>query len=568
MAKRKDHQVEGVEISKSGIWILDKRDWYQVANFGLKLLYHITDSRGDVIWQIAIQTINDPDVYLELAHNEFATPAKFHSALLKKGFVFKGDAVELNLIKEKLISQSQHAQRVEVLGQHQSGLYFFANGAFDGAFLTPNEFHIIEHNTRSYYLPFASALHLKQYKTVSRFIYIEHKNMTIDRWMALYVDAYGKEEGLLPFCFYVASLFRDLAFTKTHFFPLLYLKGIRGSGKSSLARSLTALSGFPQAEINLLAPNTPKSLPRLLEQVSNALLWFDEYRNDLPPDIRALLQAAYDGGGYQKANLSQDNTTSSIDILSALILTSNFTPESDIFLSRCIVQNFASPHKTTQQKQAFDTLRELEAQGLSKITAAFLQHRAVIAEHWGKAYDALFRYFRKTTDALDNRILENLAVVCTPLHILATKKLFNLEQYFGKKDLKEFGREICLAQQGLLVGKSDLSAFFEMLSIGVESGRLTMGTDLTKTRHQSCPGMPVIALRLLRCVNFYQKEFRAVNNRIGLSKAEIETLLKQHPAFVADDVTINFQSGKEKRCPAKAMLLKLPVLVQNYGLTW
>lgn len=566
MSKQKQ-RIETVEITKRGIWVFDRRDMVQVCNFGLKLLYHITDTRNEVLWQIAILD-GAQEIYVELDHREFSTASKFHAALLRKGYVFRGADTEFSAIKEALIKDAKPAQRVEVLGQHSSGLYFFVNGALtpDGTFLEPNQFQMIEHDGKCWYLPLASSLHLRQYKSVARFIYRKH-DVDVTHWMTTFAGAYGKKQSVIPIAYYMATLFRDVAFNRKHFFPILYFHGQKGSGKSVRARSLTSAFGYPQAEINLMSPNTPKSLPRLLEQMSNAVLWFDEYRNALPADIRAMLQAAYDGGGYHRANVTNDNTTNSIEILSGIVLTSNEIPDYDVFLSRCVICEYNNAQHSDDEKKAFDLLRNLEEQGMSTVTAAILKQRGIIAKEWEAAFSAIATYVKKTTERIDTRVIENISMILTPLHILHEHKQIDLHAIFGVKSVLELARESALINQSLLLGKSDLSVFFEMLTAGIETRRLKMQVDIKKVR-RSGKNTQALALRLSRCINFYQKELRQTQNRLGLGKTDVELLLKQHPAFLENNIGIHFQDEHGRDCPAKAILFDYPVLAQSFGLTW
>ena len=561
MAKKRDDSNR-VQITQFGIEVFGKEDWYQIANFGLDLRYCITDSRGNVTWQLEI--LNGKErIPIEMTNDDFATPARFHAAILKKGFVFKGEKYELNLVKEALIPRAKRAERIDTLGRHKSGLYFFVNGAFDGkAFLTPNEFGMIEHESTAYFLPYMDALDLKQYKSVSRFIYLP-ETLTLEKWIELFRDAYG-EAGLLPFCFYVASLFRDIAYHHAHCFPILYLKGIRGTGKSSMARNLTALFGYPQAEISLMAPNTPKSLPRLLEQMSNALLWFDEYRNDLPPDIRAIIQAIYDGGGYHRANNTQDNSTNSVDVLSGIVLTSNYTPDNDIFLSRVVCVHLNDPTKTDAQKKAFDALRSYESTGLSSITASLLQHRALIDTHYRETHHAIYEALRRQTKGIDSRVLHNLAAIVTPAQILIQQKALNLKAAYKGADLKTLAATVAASQQQLLVGKSELSHFFEIVAAGIESGRLKAGIDFLRMKPKGKP--TALALRLGRLVTYYQKESRATANKIGMSRQEIEQLAKAHPTFISDRVKVHFQNEAGNDSPTNALLLDYHAVLRMFDL--
>jgi len=550
-----------------GIFVRDPRKgWQQVATFGLRLLYRIIDPNDEVSWQANILT-PDGEEFVELSHDELSTVGKFHAALLKKGRVFRGGIYELNLLKQQIIEAARPANAVWTLGQHASGGFVFANGVYYKKSLIPPDAHnIVNVNGHTLYLPFAGNLHLKKYKNAARIVHLPAK-ISVQYWMSLFFDTYGPE-GLLPCCFFLASLYRDIAFKQVHFFPILYLRGQKGSGKSSVARSMTALIGYPQPEFNLKSPNTAKSLPRTLDQVSNSVVWFDEYANDIPSDIRALLQAVYDGGGYQKSLYSTDNSTTSVDIQSAVVLTSNYLPENDIFLSRCITQTMNATIKTDVQKRSYDTLMSTEAGGLSTITTALLDHRDTIEKEWADTYAGLFEYLRKhTTENIEQRVIANTAVIMTPAVILEKHGAICLKAVLGKDlSLREEARKICLTQQALLSGKSELNVFFEILTGGIEAGHLRRNIDyrISKRKEHN-----YIALKLQRLVNYYMKQHRQLYNRIGLPKTEILDMLKQHPSFKADDKSVHFFTPKTgKDSPSKAVVLDYDTARQCFGLSW
>jgi hypothetical protein len=555
-----------IQNDADGIFVKDnKKGWYQVANFGLRLLYRIIDPNDEVSWQAVIVT-PDGEEFIELSHDELSTVGKFHTALLRKGRVFKGGIYELNLLKEHIIEDAKPAQAIWTLGQHTCGGFIFANGVYYGkTLIEPDAYNIVKVNDDTLYLPFAGNLHMKKYKNAARIVHIP-VDLSVQHWMTLYFDTYGTE-GLLPFCFYLASLFRDIAFKQVHFFPILYLRGQKGSGKSSVARSLTALLGYPQPEFNLKSPNTAKSLPRTLDQVSNSVVWFDEYANDIPSDIRALLQAVYDGGGYQKSLYSADNSTTSVDIQSAVILTSNYLPENDIFLSRCIVETMNATVKTDEQKRSYDKLMSTEAQGLSAITTALLDSRETIKKEWGKVYQETFDHLRKnTTDNIEQRVLANAAVILTPAIILERHGKICLKAILGKKlNLREEARQICLTQQALLSGKSELNVFFEILTGGIEAGHLQHRIDyrISKRKEHN-----YIALKLQRLVNYYMKQHRQLYNKIGLPKSEILTMLQQHPSYKTEK-SVHFKTARTfKDSPGKAVVLDYDTCRQCFGLDW
>lgn len=236
---------------------------------------------------------------------------------------------------------------------------------------------------------------------------------------------------------------------------------------------------------------TVKSLPRLLAQASNALTWFDEYRNDLSNDIRGTLQGVYDGSGYQRASKTNDNQTSSVEVQSSLMLTSNYTPDNEIFLSRCVVVSFSELDKqhTPTQKTAFQQLCKWESQGLACVACDVLRQRELIQTEWKKSFRHLEQYFFKTTENLDTRVINNIAAILAGARLLEKHGKINLSSIFGiELSLEEFGRAACLEQQRILEGESVLQQFFEVILFGVERGSILPDVDYTYIKSRKRQG--------------------------------------------------------------------------------
>ena len=562
---------EQIEISADGITIWGIKGPYVVAAFGVALRFRIMDADGNVQWKISVQLRDLPDVDITLSHAEFSTPAKFHEALLRQGFVFKGEKRDLDLLKEAIMEQAQHAEAITYLGWHGAAQsYFFVNGAIDsaGALTVPDDAGILRQGKQVYFLPYTTEGAPPLSKTLARFTHTPGE-VTLSQWAATFAAAYGRK-GAMPFCFAVSALFRDIGYRANHFAPLLYLRGPRGCGKSSMARNLTAWTGFPQPEISLMSANTVKSLPRLLDQAANALIWFDEYRNDLPNDIRGTLQGVYDGSGYQRASKTNDNQTSSIEVQSSLVLTSNYTPDNEIFLSRCLVVSFSELDKqhTPAQKAAFQQLARWESQGLSSVACDVLRCRALFVEGWKKAYRHLEQYFFKTTENLDTRVINNVAACLAGAFLLEKHGKMPVSAIFGiEPSLEEFGRAVCLEQQRILEGESVLQQFIEVIQFGVDRGVILPDVDYTFLRSRKRQGGLCLAMRLSRLLPYYLKEYRALYNKVGASKAEIEGALRQHPAFLEEN-SVHFQSPKNKNAPYKSLIFKAEQFSQSFGDLW
>ena len=526
---KKQVETANVDITRKGIWVYGKDGYYNVCNFGLKILYRIQNGYGEISWLLAVQLPGGEDVTMSLSNKNFATPGSFHECLLREGFVFRGEKAALNAIKEALIPASEQAEAIASLGYHQkSGLFFWFNGATtpQGAFLSPDNFGMIRHENCAYYLPFTQDAEGKNYKTLARMTY-QTGPTTLPKWAAMVAAAHG-QKALIPVCFRLAAYFRDVAFQQAHFFPLLYLRGVPGAGKSTCARSMTAIDGRTQEDLNLKSPNTTKSIPRRLEQISDSIVWFDEYANDLNEGVIGTLQAVYDGGGYQRAVNGYSNLTNSIDIHSAVILTSNYTPNTEFMRQRCVFISYTDTKRSEAQTLAYNRLIDAEIGNLSSVAAEILSHRKLIAHEWKPTHTALFKYLTKKLPHVESRICNNIAVIMTPARILEKRNVLNLQEIFGLKDsLQETAMACCLRQQEILTGKSDLAQFFEVLAYSAERRLIREGEDYIYSKDGQ-----TLAMRMPRVYPVYMQQFRALYNRVGNSREDIQNEIARHECFI------------------------------------
>lgn len=560
MARKKDYDC--IQNTKSGIRVQGKEGLYQVSSFGLKILYRIQSPYGEISWLLAVQTVAG-DTMISITNKEFSSAAAFHEVLLSHGFVFRGEKAALNAIKEALVPEADQAEAVASLGHHAgSGLFFWCNGATTdaGAFLPPDEFGMIRHEGKSYFLPFSQDAEGKNYKTLARISYAESK-ATLAAWAQAVAAAHGKK-ALLPVCFRIAAYFRDLAFQQVHFFPLLYLRGVPGAGKSTCARSMTATDGRPQEDLNLKSPNTVKSIPRRLEQISNSIVWFDEYTNELNDGVIGALQAVYDGGGYQRAVNGFSNLTNSIDVKSAVILTSNYTPSTEFMRQRCIFVSYSDTKRGEAQTAAYNKLVGEELGNLSSVAADILSRRKLVAHEWKATHKALYHYFTKSLPHVEHRICNNVAVILTPARILEKHKLLDLKQIFGlSKSLHETGKECCLKQQEILSGKSDLAQFFEIMAFSAEKNLLKEGEDYIYSNDGK-----LFSMRMPRVYPVYLQQFRALYNRVGNSREDLLNDMKRHDSFVKE-TTVRFRvAGEDTWAGYPAIRLDVAKLGESFTL--
>lgn len=451
-----------------------KNGFNKVAeNFLLYVKYLAEDEHEQLTWILEIQPATGHSVFLEVSHEEFNSASKLKRTISGKQFALKITDAELSELHAFLFTRTSFSRATKILRygyDAPSGVFFFANKAVNvaqpGPLLLPDTFGMvqIEQGGRKLHL----SMPANNKHKANRFTLTEQR-IAVNDFFRVYAQAHGYENALIPFCFYLMALYRDLALKHKNFSPILFLKGGYGTGKSSMIKVLTAAFGRKQDGVNLKARNTEPALSKLMSQSSNTIIWFDEYHNDIT--CEGLLQAAYDNDGYHitKAGTVGTNETGSIDIFSALALTSNYIPANEIFFSRCVFVSIASQDKTAQQVVAFNQLEEWQEAGLGGLTVELLQHRAFVENEYGFTFDVLLKRLKAafTGERIPERFFTNMAQLLTVGLILTSEGLISLTEFTAPADVvDEFVRIGTLnirRQYRIMAEKTALSEFFEII---------------------------------------------------------------------------------------------------------
>lgn len=548
---------EKVKITTEGVFVLGKYDWYSVAEFPFQIKHAIRDS-NDEVYRI-LQIGNDKEleldepIYVKFINKDFSSAAKFRTALYKQHRVFLGKDDELFKILNAM-PKPDESEYAEKLGWNKDAqAYFFSNVAIkDGKVLTPDEFGLVKTTVKegdkeikkSFFMPYVDSITggVKKDDTVESFTYFENKDITFNKWFQMLYDAH-KQYCIFPTCFAIASIFRDILFDELKFMPILYIKGVRGSGKSSIIRNLTAIFGKPQREVSLKGnQNTPKSMARMMNQKSNALVWLDEYHNDIIGNVQGMLQSMYDGAGYQKASFSNDNKVDTVDVQSSLVLTSNYLPENEIFYTRTILVQANETHKTQEQREAYKTLIELERGGLSQVCAELLQYRTLIEKRFKDMYNVLFSYFFNQLPGVDTRFLDNMAGMLAPAMILLDENKIRMVNLNFFEELGKMAVENIKQQFDILQETSVTLEFWNIIQVLFDRGTIKKGQDL-KLLSENVNGSnfydQFVAIRLGRLYVPYAKE---AGNR-AKSQQEISEELVHSEFFVCKKDVRFLQEG-------------------------
>jgi hypothetical protein len=343
----------------------------------------------------------------------------------KGNFVPKWNKEQFDALKEAFYFQEQQAEEIDTLGwQSAHGVYSFANGIFDGKkFYQIDEFGIAHTPKGRFYIPAFSNVNengAAEYANERKFRF-EPGSLSLGEWSETICRVYG-DNGKIGICYMLACLFRDIIFHSLDCFPILFLFAPPQSGKSTYRDSFLSLFGEPQVPISLEGASSPKGFSRKLAQFSNALIVFEEYKNRISPALIGMLKNLYDGIGYERAQMTNDNKTHATPVLSGCMVAGQEVPtKENALFTRVLMIELAKTTWSEEERAEHDRLKSAENQGLGTVLLQILQHRQPIEQSFKTAFDEAFKDLRKDHSCLHttDRHIKNAAAILAPFKILA-----------------------------------------------------------------------------------------------------------------------------------------------------
>jgi hypothetical protein len=549
------------------IWVETKKNWEVIAEgYLLFIKYKTIDSEDQITWIIEIKTKLKESKFIEVAHDEFCSARKIRNILAKERLSFKGTEFHLIELQDVLFKHKfPDATKVTRYGYHQeSGCYFFSNKVLkpNNNLASPGDLGII--NSGKFHL----CMPTSNNKLKHRFK-LTDSQMDFNSWFQIYVQTHTLEKAFIPACFYLMSLFRDIVIKHKGSSPILFLKGRAGTGKTSVVKNLTPLFGYEQELISLKSKNTEAALVKLMNQSSNTLLWMDEYNLDF--QYEGLLQAAYDNAGYHKTpDNSRGNTdTDSIEIHSALALTSNYLPKNQIFFSRCILVSIEDNKKTQIQRDSFQQIKELELQGLGCISVEILKNRTLIEENYNVFYDKLNKRLQHKVKGCDypERITSNIIQCMTCAFILQTHNKIAICESEDEDDVIDaftnYAADCIKHQYQIQFNNSDVAEFFAILQNLFDCHQLTEGVHFKLTGE-------VLQINLPSVYNLYRLKYRQINHSTAPDRDSIvQEILKIEETRESKEVlkSIRFSKNIEsEKSSSQPVSNSLSLIYENYRL--
>ena len=486
--RRDSPKEDDIDLNRQyGFWIdrgkyfstTEKGGVLEWSNFTLTPLFHIKDPLMAKRLYLLTNELGVKEI-VEMEQEDLISLQKFRQKLESLGnFIWKASEKELIKLKSFLYEKTETAAQIKQLGWNKKGFFAFGNGIFDGRqFHEVNEYGIVHLGEKgNFYLPALSRIYKENtdyFRFERQFVHFNFSMISLRDFTRQLFLVFG-DNGKIGFCFYLATLFRDIITLTTRSFPILDLFGPKGSGKSELGHTL--MSFFV---IDNIPPNIQNStIPALNDTVAaaaNALVHIDEYKNGIDTAKIEFIKGLWDGTGRTRMNMATDKKKETTAVDAGVIISGQEMPTADIALfSRLIFLLFPKSNFTASEKANYQQLLQIRSKGLSHLTLQLLAHR----DKFGQCFYDQYRQTlddvnsRLTSHTIIDRIVQNWVIPLTSFRCLEGK----LDTTLSYKELLEITVEGFVHQNMECKTNDELGSFWRMVQFLNSEGEINEDAD-------------------------------------------------------------------------------------------
>lgn len=541
--------VEVKEVMEYGFYEHKNRYWMQrkgyefesISNFTLCVLFLIKGVNAKRI--VEITNVCGKKAVIDMSISDLISLDKFRERVESTGnFLFNGKATDLARIKGKLFNQEKPSQEISTLGQYRELFYTFGNGVYNGKdFIPIDDKGMIEYETtiaaedgtkkkakEHFYIPVFGSIQADDNEDLRNYRKFIHRptDVTFEKWAALMCKVYG-DNGKIAIAFSIVALFRDFIQDKRKFTPMLFLFGQRGGGKGTMANSMLNLWGTPQDPLMLGGASTVVGFMRKLGQFTNAIVWLDEYKNDIDERKIESLKNIWDGIGYERGVKDGGSSkTQTSPVRSAAMLSGQEMPNREPALfSRTILLTFKQTNGRTQKEiDNFNMLREWEENGITNCTLEILKHREYFKENFESRFAEVAKLLRGAfqTEVIERQIL-NHAVLIASVWTLSDKLKFP----FSYIDLIKVSEKLIDAQRMMMRTANEVQQFFEMVSHLLSSHVIYEGDSVQFSAE-------FVYIRIKEIMPHYRQHCRLQGMK-ALDKGTLESYIEASESYCPDE---------------------------------
>lgn len=550
-AKEKAEKEEGLlkrygfNVDKNKYYSIGDKGYYEWSNFTMEPLFHIKDSISPKRIYILRNTFGIEEL-VEMKQEDLVSISKFKQKVEGLGnFVWCASEKELTKLKSYLYEKTETAVQISQLGWQKDGFFAFGNGIYyDNAFIKVDDYGIVRIKDKgNYYLPAHSKIYYndsKLFQFERRFVHQELSSIALRKFSDHIFNVFGNN-GKVGFCFYLATLFRDIVTRESRSFPILNLFGPKGSGKSELGHTLMSFFVADNVPPNIQNSTLP-ALNETVAAVANALVHIDEFKNDIDINKREFLKGLWDGTGRTRMNMDLDKKKETTAVDSGIILSGQEMATADIALfSRLIFLSFPKSDFSAEEKEAYQILKKVRTTGMTHLTLQILSYRNKVDTSFKEVYNATLQdVVEKLKDnPIEDRILLNW------IGPLAVFRL--LEQYIdvsiSYKEMKKITIDGIKNQNSECRQNSELASFWNMVQYLVSEGEIIDGGDYkieyvrnfksSICTQQWLESRPVLLIQKTRVFMLYKKYGKAVGDTL-LPEGSLKYYLENSKAYLGE----------------------------------
>jgi hypothetical protein len=538
-------------------------------DFLINILYQLKDEYKETRWVLELKRKHDRLV-VEVTNDEFSSSKDLKKMLLTERLSLIITDTQLPQLHAFLLKQQiKQGKKIKRIGYDADvDGYIFGNGCWkNGELYRSNENGIIEIGEKVVSMPIVNQEEGDRHWF--RYIAQKEHDLNFADFYSAMCKAYTSDTASHCIHHYLLAIYRDIVIDAVKFSPLILLKGAASSGKTSLARLLTALFGVPQptGSINLKSTNTKVGISRELSKYSNYLLVMEELdpTNKDNKSAEEVLQSCYDNSSGLKAKENKGNFNTGLEtdtnpVKSAVLITSNFFPESQILFTRCVYIPMNNQRKTDEQRKYYEGyLKQYEGNGMSYITAHLQQYRGYVRDQFWKEYQKAFKAIQALVQAeqVVDRLIYNQAVLTSLALIINRKeKMFagSLSDEQHCQVMYENAAKQIMVQHNEMTENGVLKTFFDILQELYDKGQFK---EFFHYKREYNTGEGEIVLRVKLIYNslfkpYYLQKYRTIPpDRTALEGEMAKFLGLDSPQYLYGDRDNGSKKGGKNFMPPK-----------------
>lgn len=371
-------------IEETGIYSYNQEMKHRRANFSsVSFEYNILEN------DTRLRVYKFDDTIIELRPQDFSTKASFNRRLLEiSNFQIDFSANEYNRFKTVLIEMDNGK-----VVQNKNGFGRIADGIFNlgNKVMIDRKLHdfkpLIWKGDTGYALEYTDQ------------IVISENRLDLSKIADYLFQLYGNKAILLLGLAVATVFFQEYMKSRKHF-PLLYLRGASGHGKSCMAELLCKMFGMyePLYIINCAGNSTSIGSEIKAVRLNNLPIVF----NELTEVQFDLIKSRYDGHGSSKYNEKSSSKLAERPVNNPTIITTVNIPHDKQIISRCV---FIDLDEVEMNKSVFEQVRAASPDFYNFIV------KIIQSITFEELMDCIDRFAKQIGKTIEPRIQDNYSLI-------------------------------------------------------------------------------------------------------------------------------------------------------------